>query len=113
MSTRAYLVTFDEKIIDGKRYVHEDEEYLWNHSANPEIWNLLWPIMIDCTNEDCIGYIEIMYDSWEDLKEDYKKINSEYGKKVYQVVNRHKEAFQAIDNHFKTVGDDFVRINLY
>ena len=27
MSTRAYLVTFDEKIIDGKRYVHEDEEY--------------------------------------------------------------------------------------
>lgn len=113
MSVRAYLVTFDEKIIDGKKYIHEDEEYLWNHSEDPEVWNLLWPIMIDCTNDECLGYIEIMYDAWEDLKEDYVTRNSEYGEKVYRIVNQHKEAFQAIDNHFKTIGDDFVRINLY
>lgn len=113
MSIRAYLVTFDEKIIDEKKYIHENEEYLWNHSNSPEVWNLLWPMMIDCTNGECIGYIEIMYDAWEDLKEDYTTRNSEYGEKVYRIVNQHKEAFQAIDNHFKTTGDDFVRINLY
>lgn len=113
MSVRAYLVTIDEKIIDGKKYIYEDEECLWNHSEYPEIWNLLWPIMIDYTNDECLGHIEITYDGWEDLKEDYVTRNSEHGEKIYRIVNQHKNVFQAIDNHFKTTRDDYVKINLY
>lgn len=113
MSTRAHLVTFDEVYINDKKYIHEDEEELWNHDEYPEIWDILWPIMIDYTNDECLGHIEIMYDAWEDLKEDYTTRNSDYGEKVYRIVNKHKDVFQAIDNHFKTVGDDYVKINFY
>lgn len=113
MSTRAHLVSFDEIYIDDKKYVHEDEEELWNHSHCPEIWNILWPIIIDYTNDECLGHIEITYDAWEDFKEDYVTRNSEHGEKVYGVVNEHKNVFQAIDNHFKMTGDDYVKINFY
>ena len=112
MSIRAYLVNEDVKIIDGKRYVHEEHEYLWNNWHDSEIWNLLWNICIDMTNDDCVGSIEIFDDAWEDLKEDYETRNSDYGKKVYEIVNKHKDVFRRIDEEFKN-GEEYITIKLY
>lgn len=112
MSVRAYLVHEDVKVIDGKEYVHEDHEYLWNNWSESEIWEILWNICIDLTNDDCCGYIELFADAWEDLKEDYSLQNSEYGREVHKVIEKHKEVFQNIDNEFKK-GKEYVRIALY
>lgn len=112
MSVRAYLVHEDVKIIDGKRYVHEDHEYLWNNWSEYEVWDILWDICIDMTNDDCCGSIEIFSDAWEDLKEDYKYQNSSHGEKVHAVIEEHKDVFQKIDEKFKD-GDEYVVIKLY
>ena len=115
MSVRAYLVVNEDiKVIDGKKYVHEEEEYLWSNwsESGADIWNILFDKMIDYTNEDCCGFIEINEDAWEDLKEDYATRNSKYGKKVYKVVNENKEVFMKMDSRFKS-GVDYIKINLY
>lgn len=112
MSVRAYLVHEDVKMIDDKRYVHEDHEYLWNNWSESEIWEILWNICIDMTNDDCIGTMEIWVDAWEDLKEDYKYQNSDYGKEIHKVVDKYKNVFQRIDTEFKK-GNDYVKIVLY
>ena len=110
MSVRAYLVYEDVKIIDGKRYIHEDIEFLWNNWSQSEIWDILYPYINDMTNEDCIGEIEIVYDEWEDFKNKYKNllINSN----IYKVVNEYKDIFSKIDCLFKK-GEDYIRIKMY
>lgn len=110
MSIRAYLVKKDTKIIDDKEYVHEEHEYLWNIWHEPEIWDILWPIMVDYTNDDCCGHIEIMYDAWEDFKE-YCSLDSENSKNIRQVIDEYKEVFKKIDDALKD--DDYVKITLY
>ena len=84
MSTRAYLIEPEFVWIDEKRYVYEAETLLWNHTYNPEIWDVLYPYMNDFTNDECIGYIEITYDVWDSLKMDYMDRANQFGEKVYE-----------------------------
>ena len=112
MSTRAYLIEPEFVWIDEKRYVYEAETLLWNHTYNPEIWDVLYPYMNDFTNDECIGYIEITYDVWDSLKMDYMDRANQFGEKVYETVNCHKEVFQTIDQWFKD-GNDYIKIKLY
>lgn len=98
MSVRAYLITdVDVKIIDGKKYTHEDEEYIFNLWNDNEIWEtFLNSDIIDCTNQDSIGFIEVEYDVWNKIKDN---INNE------EVVAKIDKAF----NRFV----DYIRINTY
>ena len=106
MSVRAYLVHEDVKIIDGKRYVHEENEYLWNNWHDFEIWDVLSPYMNDMTNEECIGVIEIVDEEFDCFKEAYKRQD-----RVKEVVNKHKDVFQKIDGALKE--NYYFKINLY
>lgn len=106
MSVRAYLVHEDVKIIDGKRYVHEENEYLWNNWHDFEIWDVLSPYMNDMTNEECVGVIEIVDEEFDRFKEAYKRQD-----RVKEVVNKHKNVFQKIDKALKE--NYYVKINLY
>ena len=107
MSVRAYLVNEEVKMINGKRYVHEDLEYLWNNWHDSEIFDVLYPYINDMTNEDCVGEIEIIGDVWDMFKEDYKT-----NEKIHKVVEKHKEVFQKIDSELQ-YEDDYIRIKMY
>ncbi len=108
MSVRAYLVKKDYKMIDNKEYVHEEHEYLWNNWSESEIWDILYPLCNDMTNDDCIGNIEICYCDWESLIDEYKIEDS----KTHKVVEKYKDVFSKIDCEFKN-GEDFIEITLY
>ena len=109
MSVRAYIVQEDVKIIDNKRYVHEDHEYLWNNWSDNEIFDALWPFINDMTNDDCIGTIEIVADEWDRFKQEYESLTD---KRLNEIVNKYKNVFQRIDTEFKK-GNDYVKIALY
>lgn len=109
MSVRAYLVHEDVKIIDDKKYVHEDHEYLWNNWSDNEIFDALWPFMNDMTNDDCIGTIEIVEDVWNKFKQEYESLTD---KRLNEIVDCHKDVFQRIDTEFKN-GNDYIKITLY
>lgn len=112
MSIRAYLVNEDVKIIDGKRYVHEDLEYLWNNWGESEIWDALYDYINDMTNDDCVGIIELVSDSWEELKEDYIKCSEQNKENRFcKTINKHKEVFQKLDEYFKK-GNQWATIKL-
>ena len=102
MSVKAYLVKEDVKIIDGKKYVHEEHEYLWNNWRESEVWRLLSPIINDYTDDDCVGFIELLYDDWQNLKENIKNDKN---------FIKHKDVFQKINNSFDN--NDYIRIKLY
>jgi len=113
MSIRAYLVNEDIKIIDGKRYVHEDLEYLWNNWGESEVWDALYNYINDMTNDDCIGTIELVSDSWEELKKDYIKYSKQNKEdRLYKTINKHKEIFQKLDEYFKE-GNQWATIKLF
>ena len=109
MSVRAYIVYEDVKIINGKRYVHEDHKFLWNQWHDNEIFDALWPFMNDMTNDDCIGSIEIVADEWDKFKQEYESLTD---RRLNEIVNRHKEVFQTIDQYFKD-GHYWITIKLY
>lgn len=112
MSVRAYLVYEDIKMIDEKKYTHEEHEFLWNNWSDSEVWDIIIPFANDMTNEDCIGTIEITSDEWDRLKMLYKYNESSFEQKIHKIVNKYIDVFQKIDTEFKK-GEDWVVIKLY
>lgn len=104
MSIDAYIITeTDEKIIDGKKYKYEKEEFLyslWNHS---DITKALLYFGNDYTNDDWVGEIHITLDKWDDFKREYM-----IDKKLRKLVNENKKIFQTIDEAMKYNGYEVI-----
>ena len=66
----------------------------------------------DMTNDDCVGIIELVSDSWEELKEDYIKCSEQNKENRFcKTINKHKEVFQKLDEYFKE-GNQWATIKL-
>lgn len=113
MSIRAYLVHTEYKTIDNEVWHIHRHEYLWNNWSESEIFDILSRYGNDMTNNECIGIVEITYDCWNDLKNDYSINNNSYNNKLLKkVIEMHKDVFQKIDSEFK-IGNDYITIELY
>ena len=107
MSVDAYIVTeTDVKIIDGKKYVYQKEEFLYSLWSQNEITKaLLCGFADDYTNNDWIGEICISLDGWDDFKNEYM-----IDKKLKKVVDENKEVFQKIDEVMKHNGYEVILV---
>lgn len=104
MSVDAYIITeTDEKIIDGKKYKYEKEEFLYSLWGQNEITKVLLCFANDCTNDDWVGEIYIPLNKWDDFKEEYM-----IDRKLRKVVEQNKEIFQKIDETMKYNGYEVI-----